>query len=94
MSRQELHERVENDLTLHPPKHPHIGELMDELRVEAKSFSHTLIANCPEGRELSQALTAVDDALKHGVAAIARNQDRVLQEAHVEFGGEASNLDG
>src|SRR5690348_13707167 len=41
--RTELLKRVENDLTLHPPVAPYIGERMDALRAKAKEFAHEVV---------------------------------------------------
>ena len=80
MSKADLHKRVENDLTLHPPSDPAIAEAMDLVRAHGKGFAHLLIDACPESRELSLALTDVEHATQHAIAALARYQDRVLAE--------------
>lgn len=80
LARDDLHARVENDFTLHPPEHPFVGATMDDLRAEFRDLAHMVIDRCPPGRELSLALTGLDDALKNAIAAIARNQDQVLAE--------------
>lgn len=85
----DLHARVENDFTLHPPKHEHIGSVMDGLREDFRDLAHTVIDRCPPSRELSMALTNLDDGLKNAIAAVARNQDEVLARDYVEHGGEA-----
>lgn len=67
-------ERVLHNLTLHPPKTPIAGELMDEVRATAKQLARVLCENCPSSRELSMALTALEDSCMYAIAAIARNQ--------------------
>jgi len=84
VSKADLHARVENDLTLHPPKHPAIIEAMEAVRAHGKGLAHLLIDVCPESRELSLALTDVEHATQHAIAALARNQDRVLLERLVQ----------
>lgn len=74
-----LHQRVEHDFTLHPPKHPHVGTVMDEIRTQAKGFARLIVDACPPSREMSMALTDVESALAHAIAAVARNQDEVLE---------------
>lgn len=73
--RQQLHERVEHDLTLHPPKDSTVAVRMDRVRQQMKHTAHQIIDLCPPGRELSMALTDLEDACQHAIAAIARNQD-------------------
>ena len=80
MSKADLHARVENDLTLHPPSDSAIAEAMDYVRARGKAFAHILIDQCPESRELSLALTDVEHATQHAIAALARYQDRVMLE--------------
>lgn len=77
-SPEALHARVDNDFTLHPPKDPHIGNLMDELRTEFRTLAHLVIDRCPSGPDLSVALRCLDDGLKNAIAAIARDQEAVL----------------
>lgn len=69
----DLHDRMEHDLTNHPPT-PEQVERMERLRDHAKGFAHELINSCPPGRELSVALTSVEQACMYGVAAIARER--------------------
>lgn len=78
MGKEELRARVEHDLTLHSPKHPYIGNVMDEIRTEGKLFASLLIDRCPEGPSLDRALIDVGDAVQHAIAAVARDQDAVL----------------
>lgn len=72
-----LHERLDHDLTNHPPADAEVVARFEAIRVEAKTLGHLLIDTCPPSRELSLALTALEQAVMYGVAAIARNQDRL-----------------
>lgn len=72
-----LHERIDHDLTNHPPTHPSAVERFEFIRSEAKKLGHVLVDACPPSRELSLAITAVEQAVMYAVAAIARNQDRL-----------------
>jgi hypothetical protein len=67
-----LRERIENDFTYHPPTGPKVGR-HEALRGFAKSFAIALTEYCPESRELSFALTSLEEAMMWGNAAIARN---------------------
>jgi len=73
--RSPLAQRVEHDLTLHPPTSEAIGKRMDILRAQAKKFAHAVVAQCPEKREQSLALTKIEEALFWAIAGIARYQD-------------------
>ena len=81
MAKEALHQRIDNDVTLHPPVHPVIGELMGRLREDYQSLAHRVVDRCPESRELSLALTSlIDDSMHHAIASIARYQEQVLAE--------------
>jgi hypothetical protein len=73
-----LHAQVEHNLTNHPPVAPEIIEAMEEVRSVAKNLGHTVIGFCPIGRDLSLALTHIEDATMHAIAAIARGQADLL----------------
>lgn len=79
----DLHARIRHDFTNHPPVSEEVVALFEGLRDSAIRFGDDLIANCPSSRELSLALTNLEQALMYGRAAIARNQDRALPERTV-----------
>lgn len=71
----ELSARVENDLTLHPPTSEGVGERMDVMRNAAKDFAHIVIEQgYTPSREVSLALTKIEEALFYAIASVARNQ--------------------
>lgn len=55
---------------------PHEGqpERYTRLRDNASSLAHMFVTNCPESRELSCALTKLEEAVMWANAAIARNE--------------------
>jgi hypothetical protein len=67
--------RINNDFVFHPPvegsdqvqRYEHIRELCRQLAMELAKL-------CPPSRELSVALTSLDQAMFWGNAAIARNE--------------------
>jgi hypothetical protein len=67
-----MRERIETDFTYHPPTGDK-GRRHEALRGFAKAFAIALTEYCPESRELSLALTKVEEASMWGNAAIARN---------------------
>ncbi len=71
-AKEELLARVANDHTLHPAdtqQFPLYEANRDRIRMVAEAF----IKSCPEGRELSLALTKLDEAVFWANAAIARH---------------------
>jgi hypothetical protein len=72
--REELRQRVDHDLTLHPPTGPEVTGTMDSLREAAKAFGTAIVELCPLSREQSTALTRLEETLFHAIAAVARGQ--------------------
>lgn len=83
-----LRARVANDLVWHTPAHPVIAEAMGMVRERALAFAHFIIDTVPDGRELTLALTDVEHASMHAIAALARNQDRALAAFEVTVDGD------
>lgn len=71
--KQQLRERVAND-HLFRPATPEQGEVYGQIRAQAQAFAEFLIDHCPVGRELSTALTKIEEAVFHGNASIARER--------------------
>jgi len=71
--RQTLHERVEHNMTNHPPRDYRVVAAFDQLRIAGKAFAHAIVDLCPESREQSLALTAAEEALMWAVASVARD---------------------
>lgn len=76
-ARGKLHERVENDLILHPPVNDTVSNVMDALRKEFKDLAHTVIELTPASRDQSLALTNIEYGLRDAIAAVAKNQHLV-----------------
>ena len=74
MSKEELRSRTIHNLSLHPPGDAGVGHRMDVVQANARSFANVVIDVCPESRELSLALTALEEATQWAIGAIARNQ--------------------
>lgn len=62
-------------LTLRPPKDNSVAALMDLVRYALINTGELLESKLPPGRELSLALTKLEECCFWAVAAIARNQD-------------------
>lgn len=66
-------ERLENSFTYHPPAEDQIPRYQ-EIRRRAKEFAKFLMMTCPPSRELSLALTALEDCVMRANRAIALNE--------------------
>lgn len=66
--------KIENGLSYHPVQGDNQAERYQSNRHNAQSFATTLTQNCPASRELSLALTALQEALMWANAAIAVNE--------------------
>lgn len=66
-----LHARIERDFTYHAPT-PEMATAFVDIRVLTKKLAHTLVDLVPTGRELSTALTKLEEAVMHANAGIAR----------------------
>ncbi len=68
-----IHERLENDFTYHAPTGMQ-PRRYEQIRSNAKLFALSIVSDCPESRELSLALTKLEEAVFWANAAIARNE--------------------
>lgn len=68
-----LSKQIENRFTYHPPL-PDQPERYKKIRDKAKEFAYLLANECPTSRELSTALTKLDEVVMFANAAIARNE--------------------
>lgn len=73
MTTEELKERNKINFTYHSPK-DNQPERYQLIRNSAKEFANLLVDNCPQSRELSLAITNLEQAVMWANAAIARNE--------------------
>ena len=66
-------EDIENRFTYHPP-HGDQAERYEEIRFQMRATAEFIAARCPWGRELSLALTHLQEASMWANAAIACNE--------------------
>jgi hypothetical protein len=66
-------EEMDKRFTYHPPK-PGQPERYTMIRDAAKQFAELLNIECPDSREKSLALTALEESVMWANAAIARNE--------------------
>lgn len=64
--------RIENDFKYHAPTEDKV-EAHELIRSLGKSFAKDLVIECPTGRELSMALTKLEEAVMWANASIARS---------------------
>lgn len=67
-------ERLESNFTYHPPIGDYQSERYEFIRNEAREYAEKLMRMCPQSRELSLALTNLEQAVMWANAAIARNE--------------------
>jgi hypothetical protein len=72
LTEQEEH-RLDNDFTHHAVKPGQLDRYV-EIRSKTKELARIYYENCPRSRELSHALTLLEDAAMNANAAIARNE--------------------
>lgn len=73
MTKEELKKRIENDFMFHPADEDR-GNRHAMVRAACKAAADRLIEEVPEGRELSLALTKLEEAMMWANAGIARQQ--------------------
>ena len=69
----EVIERIKRNFTYHPPK----GDQADRyilIRDKAKELAELLVYNCPESRELSLAMTKLEECVMWANSSIARGE--------------------
>lgn len=70
-SAEKLLKRIDNDFTYHKPP-VDVQSAFHEIRATARILAQTMVRTVPEGRELSTALTRLEEAVMHANAGIAR----------------------
>lgn len=73
VARQERDDELTNRFTYHAPL-PGQPELYEQIRTAGLEFARLLNAYCPSSRELSSAISSVDQAVMWANAAIARER--------------------
>lgn len=71
--RDALRSRLRNDLLYHVPPNEEARRNLDELRGETLRLGSQWIEVCPPGRDLSMALTHLEEAQRCAIAAIAKS---------------------
>jgi len=66
-------DQIEKAFTYHAPKADQPGRY-EQIRSQAKTLANTLAQCCPPSRELSLAMTKLEEVVMWANAAIARNE--------------------
>lgn len=69
---EEVNERIENDFTYHTPKEGQ-PQKYEDIRNKAKELAYLIDCHVPESKELSLAITKLEEAVMWANAGIARN---------------------
>lgn len=70
---KEMNDRIEKTFTYHAPRKDQV-ERYESIRANAESMACLLVVSCPPSRELSLALTKLEECVMHANASIARNE--------------------
>lgn len=75
MARSALHDRIqERDFVYHPPRPDQVPKY-NEIRARVRGLALFIVDMVPPGRELSLALTKLDEAVMWANAGIARGSE-------------------
>lgn len=74
--KQETFLRTIHNLTHHAPKNDDNVKKIEAIRAGAKIFLGTLNENCVDSRELSLALTHLEEVAMWAIASVVRNQNQ------------------
>lgn len=80
LRKDELADRVVHNLSYHRPREQATQDAMENLRQASRDFADEVIGVVPFGRELSIAVTHIEDACMNAIAGLARNEDKFLAE--------------
>lgn len=83
-----LRERLAVDHTYHPPFGDQ-AQRYEQIRAQARHFAEMVVELTPVSRNQSLALTAIEEAVFHANAAIARNETPPAPEAPAETSEES-----
>ena len=70
-----LLQRIENDFAYHSPTGGKAAK-HQQIRTSCHGLAQELVSIVPEGRELSNALTRLEEVMMHANAGVARNPEK------------------
>ncbi len=86
--RDRLHEQVDLALTNRPLVDSSLESRLDTISADLRTAGHAIVDLCPPSRELSLALTHLQETRMFAVAAIALHQERLGGRKLIEAGEE------
>ncbi len=84
--RDRLHEQVDLALTNRPLVDSSLESRLDTISADLRTAGHAIVDLCPPSRELSLALTHLQETRMFAVAAIALHQERIGPVRFIEAG--------
>lgn len=79
----QLHDRVERDFRYHAPRPDQLPKY-ELLRDTARHLAHVMVDLVPPSRELSRALSSLEDAVMQANSGIARHDRAILELERLE----------
>lgn len=73
-TKKELHDRLDWNLTNHPPASDMLKMKMERVRADYRAAGHSAIDHAPKSSELEDALDHLELACMYTIAAMARHQ--------------------
>jgi len=77
MTKEELHAQIDLTLTNRPLVNAEFEGRLEVVSSSLRAVGHTMVNVCPQSRELSLALTKLQEARMFAVAAIALHQEDI-----------------
>ncbi len=84
--RERLHKQVELTLTNRPLADLSLESRLETISADLRTAGHAMVDLCPPSRELSLALTSLQEARMMAVAAIVLHQERIAPRKLIEAG--------
>lgn len=75
MERRSPHDRIDHNLTTHPPKNALVSSRFDAVTALSKEYAHAMEDLLPDTREKSLVHTKIEEASMWAKAALARGSD-------------------
>ena len=70
-----MHDRIDHDFAFHPATTEEKRNAHASVRGQCRALAHFIVDTCPEGREMSLALTALEECMHWANAALAKAGD-------------------
>lgn len=78
MSKEDLRARVDHDFGYHRPQNQATQDVMGIYREKYRTLAQHIIDFVPKGRELSMAITKLEESLMMTIAGLARHEEELI----------------